>query len=178
MLLAENRKVIDDIAKRLFAVVEPVEVSITGMPQDRKKAELSLHPKNDLGKRECAVSNRLLICGSDARTLKAGDKFRFKDLCNVEVVKTGATLEAKFIGNENIDAPKFQWVDAKRNVRCRLLMIGPLLVDDEFNEKSLITVDACAEEYVNELQKNEIVQFERLGFFKLDDSKQKTFIAL
>lgn len=179
MLLAENRKVIDDIAKRLFAVREPVEVEISGMPQDYKKAELNLHPKNDLGKRECPVSSKLLICGSDARALRAGARFRLKDLFNVEVVKAGAkAMETKFIGNENIDAPKFQWVDAKRNVKCKMLLIGPLLVDDEFNEKSLVASEAYAEEYVGRLQKDEIVQFERDGFFKLDDVKQKAFIAL
>jgi hypothetical protein len=31
---------------------------------------------------------------------------------------------------------------------------------------------------VNRLEKDEIVQFERVGFFKLDDVKQKAFIAL
>jgi glutamyl-tRNA synthetase len=179
MLLAENRKVIDDIAKRLFAVREPVEVGISGMPLDYKKVELNLHPKKNLGKRECSVSNRLLISGSDAKSLKPGHKFRFKDAFNVEVEKIGAKgIEAKFIGNENIDAPKFQWVDATHKVRCKLVEIGPLLVNDEFNEKSLTTSDAYAEEYVNRLEKDEIVQFERVGFFKLDDVKQKAFIAL
>ena len=32
--------------------------------------------------------------------------------------------------------------------------------------------EGYAEEYVKELKQNEIVQFERIGFFKLDDFNQ------
>lgn len=179
MLLAENRKVIDDIAKRLFMVREPVELRIEGVPRDYKKVSLRLHPSKDLGTRDCVVSDRLLISGSDAKTLKEGTTFRLKDLFNVEVKKMGGKgIGARFIGNESIDAPKFQWVDGVRNVKCKLISIGPLLVNDKFNEKSMSTSDGYAEDYVNNLQKEEIVQFERVGFFKLDDVKEKAFIAL
>lgn len=179
MLLAENRKVIDEFAKRLFLVQEPVTVKIESVPDKYKKVELALHPTKELGRREVAVSNSLVISGSDAKTLRAGSKFRLKDLFNVEVEKKGGKeIHAKFIGNESIDASKFQWVDAEHSVKCKLISIGPLLIDEKFNEKSLVASEAYAEEYVNTLQKDEIVQFERVGFFKLDDVKQKTFIAL
>ncbi|MDE1854852.1 MAG: glutamate--tRNA ligase [Candidatus Micrarchaeota archaeon] len=179
MLLAENRMVIDDFARRLFLVRDPVEVNISGVPAGYKSVKLNLHPSKSLGQREASVSDRLMISGSDARTLKAGSKFRFKDLFNVEIEKNAKdAIEAKFAGNGNIDAPKFQWVDAKRKVRCELLLIGPLFIGDKFNGKSLVKVEAYAEEFVNTLEKDEIVQFERVGFYKLDDLNQKTFIAL
>ncbi len=179
MLLAENRLVIDDAARRLFMVQEPVEVKVHGMPKDIRSVQLNLHPSKSMGQRECSVSDTLLISGSDAKTLKPGTRFRFKDLFNVEVEKkTGSGVEAKYVGNENIDAQKFQWVDSKNKVRCELLLIGTLLVGEKFNEKSLIKVEAYAEKFVDSLEKDEIVQFERVGFYKLDDVKQKTFIAL
>ncbi len=179
MLLAENRQVIDGIARRLFLVQEPTEVRIGGMPKERKAVKLNLHPTNEMGQRESSVSDALLISGSDAKTLKPGSVFRLKDLFNVKVEKAGKKeIEAKFLGNESVDAPKFQWVDSKRKVRCELVMVGPLLVGEKFNDKSLIKMEAYAEEFVNSLEKDEIVQFERVGFYKLDDVKQKTFIAL
>ena len=178
MLLAENRMAIDDVARRLFLVEEPVEVKISGMPKDQATVKLNLHPSKSLGQREASVSDTLLISGSDAKTLKKGARFRFKDLFNVEVEEAGKAVRARFVGNENIDAPKFQWVDAKKKVRCELLLVGPLLVGESFNSKSLIRVEAYAEEFVNSLKKDEIVQFERVGFYKLDDLKQKTFISL
>lgn len=179
MLLAENRIVIDDVARRLFLVQEPVEVRIGNMPEGMKSVKLNLHPSKSLGQREASVSGTLMISGADAKTLKQGSKFRFKDLFNVEVTKTGSKdIEARFEGNGNIDAPKFQWVDAETRVRCELVLIGPLLVGEKFNEKSLIRKEAYAEAFVSSLKKNEIVQFERIGFYKLDDTKQNSFIAL
>jgi len=38
--------------------------------------------------------------------------------------------------------------------------------------------EGYAEAYVDNLKQNEIIQFERVGFFKLDDFKEKSFIAL
>ncbi|MCL5238969.1 MAG: glutamate--tRNA ligase, partial [Candidatus Marsarchaeota archaeon] len=158
MLLSENRAVIDDISRRLFLVQEPAEVKITGFPDRVEAVKLNLHPSKSLGQRDVSVSETLLISGSDAKTLKQGSKFRFKDLFNVEVEKVGKkSIEARFIGNANIDAPKFQWVDAKTKVRCELLLIGTLLVGEKFNEKSLIKVEAYAEKFVDSLEKDEIV---------------------
>ena len=177
MLLAENREIIDGTAKRLFAVTEPVRVNVQSI--NVRSVTLRLHPSRDLGSRECSASGKLLISGSDARTLKQGSVFRFKDLVNVEVLGIGAEgVDAKAIGNEALDAPKFQWVDAERNVRCKLVEIGPLLAGDEFNAESLKEREAFAEEYANTLNKDDIVQFERIGFFKLDDTKEKKFIEL
>ncbi len=179
MLLAENRNVIDDISRRLFLVQEPAELKITGMPRKFKSVKLNLHPSKSLGQRESCVSDKLLISGSDAKTLKRGSKFRLKDLFNVKIEKIGAKeIAAKFIGNESIDAQKFQWVDSERNVRCKLIRVGPLLRGGAFNKESITESAAYAEEYVNKLQREEIVQFERVGFFKLDSVKEKTFISI
>lgn len=178
MLLAENRSMIDAHAKRLFAVTEPAKLSVEGLASGTKVG-LKLHPSKDLGSRECSASGELLISGSDAGTLSVGSKFRLKDLVNVEVKKAGESgIEAKAIGNDALDAPKFQWVDARRNVRCKLTEIGPLFIGEEFNSESLKERDAYAEEYVDRLGKDEIVQFERIGFFKLDDAREKKFIGL
>ncbi len=179
MLLAENRKMIDGIAKRLFLAQEPIELKVSKVPKEYKSVKLKLHPNKDLGQREYTISDRFLISGKDVKMLKPGAKFRLKDLFNVEVEKIEKkSISGKFIGNDNLDAPKIQWVDADHNVDCKLVHIGPLLVNDEFNKNSLSTSNAKAEEHVNSLQKNEIVQFERVGFFKLDDVKEKIFIGL
>ncbi len=177
MLLAENRQLIDGEAKRLFAVTEPVGLSVEGV--DDGSVSLRLHPSRELGSRECKTSGELLISGSDAQTLRKGSVFRLKDLVNAEVTETGkGGIRARATGNEALDAPKFQWVDAKSGVRCKLVEIGPLLIGEEFNEDSIRERDAYAEAYVDGLAEDEIVQFERIGFFKLDDIRGKKFIGL
>jgi glutamyl-tRNA synthetase len=178
MLLAENRVIIDGMAKRLFAIEDPIEVHVNGIPPELKKAVLKLHPTKNLGTREVNISNKFLITHDDAKTLKEGFLFRLKDLFNVKVEKTGLVIHAQFAGNENIDAPKFQWVNADDKVTCKLIRIGDLVIDEVFNPKSLIESTAYAERYVDELKRNEIVQFERVGFFKLDDFNEKSFIGL
>lgn len=178
MLLAANRAVVDPIARRLFLVEDPVELEIAGVPKDLKKVRLAFHPQRDMGGRECSVSNRLLIGGNDAKSLKIGSRVRLKDLFNIHVERHGKTIEARYAGNDNIDAAKIQWVDAKNNVECRLVYINALLVNGKFNHDSIVVKDGFAEQYVEQIQENEIVQFERVGFFKLDDSKKNSFIAV
>jgi glutamyl-tRNA synthetase len=178
MLLAENRMVIDDIARRMFMVQDPVELKVSGIPREYGKVKLKLHPSKDLGYRECDVSDRFLISGSDAETLDEGDVFRLKDLFNVRVEKVGERISAKFDGNESIDASKFQWVNAGKAVKCKIVHIDDLLVNEEFNPESMTVSEGYAEAYVDNLKQNEIIQFERVGFFKLDDFKEKSFIAL
>jgi glutamyl-tRNA synthetase len=177
MLLDENRKIIDSSAKRLFAVIEPIEVEIKGI--EKYHAKLRMHPTIDMGYREYDVGNKLYIGKSDAEKLIEGKRVRLKDLYNIEIIEAKENkIIGKYIGNDAINAEKIQWVDAERNVSISLIYPKPLLINGEINKESLEIKKALAEETVEKIKKDEIIQFERIGFFKLDDEQRKEFIEL
>ncbi len=177
MLLDENRKIIDSSAKRLFAVVDPVGVEVQGI--EKYHVKLRMHPTTDMGYREYDVSNKLYISNSDAEKLIEGKRVRLKDLYNIEIIETKENkIIGKYIGNEAINAEKIQWVDAERNVSISLIYPKPLLINGEINKESLEIKKALAEATVEKIKKDEIIQFERIGFFKLDDEQRKEFIEL
>ncbi len=96
-IYAENRKLIDPEANRYFFVWNPVALEIEGdVPT---VAHAPLHPTIDRGFREIPAGNNVFVCRSDLEGLKAGDKIRLKDFCNVEIVSL-EPAKARFIGTE------------------------------------------------------------------------------
>ena len=49
----------------------------------------------------------------------------------------------------------------------------PLFTGEEFNADSLETVGGYAEEAVSQLKTDEIVQFERFGFVRIENTNKK-----
>ncbi len=176
MLLAENRKIIDRKAKRLFLVENPVKIIVEDKTESAVK--LRLHPNQDLGYKEYVVGNELLIDGSDAKSLKQGGTLRLKDLFAVEIMSTDGNIICRTAADSKENLKIVQWVDAKKNVKCTLRKIGHLMSGDKINIKSIEDSEGYAEEYAANIKDGEFVQFERVGFFKLADSKHMLFTSL
>ncbi len=176
MLLSENRKIIDPVSKRLFFVAEPVMVKVMGI--DKLKVSIPLHPQNDMGNREYVIGNTLYISKNDASALKPGEIVKLKDAYDIEVEKVDATITAKYVERGNADAKRIQWVDEGNFTNATLLVPGDLIVDGKFNPESLKRVPGYVEKYAEQLGVNEVVQFERVGFAKLDDKEKMVFIGL
>jgi len=176
MLLDENRKIVDKIAKRLFGVIDPVELEVRGV--EKMHVKLRLHPNVDMGYREYDVGNILYIGKSDALKLKKGEQIRLKDLYNVEIEEVSNKIIGKYIGNDAIEAQKIQWVDKANCVDAYFITPKPLLVNNEINKNSLEVEKGLAEKYIEMIKKDEVVQFERIGFFKLDNEEKRELIRL
>ncbi len=159
-LCSYNRKFLDLVANRYFFVSNPIKLKVLNPPK-LKEARLRLNPsKPDSGERVLPIEGEgdsliFYISGEDASGLKVGDKFRLKDLMNVELTKRGTIVEAEFRGLEVSEVPKFQWVSA-----------GAVELD-------VIKPDATSEHGITEptvagLRVDEIVQLERYGFVRID----------
>ncbi|MCI0503512.1 glutamate--tRNA ligase [Candidatus Micrarchaeota archaeon] len=176
-LLAENRKLLDPISPHYFFVADPVEVKVHGL--EHQEMELKLHPKQDMGMRPVAVSSTLYIPKADAVSLKTGDIFRLKDLCNVQI--EAIEPSGRIVGKHVTDSPvpkKIQWV-ASEKLPCTVLVPGDLLDEKgEFNPGSLKAVEGICEGACVNLKPGDIVQFERFGFCRLDKAEggKPTFI--
>ncbi len=148
-LLSFNRKELES-SPHFFFVPDPVQVKVLG-----KKIKYYL--TND-----------------DVDSLKIGEIFRFKGGFNVKVTKkTAKSISGENAGHDLIDnTKKLQWVDAT-GVNCKMYVPGQLLNDDEtFNENSMqVRVGLCQNECAN-LKVGDIVQFERIGFARLDKKEK------
>jgi glutamyl-tRNA synthetase len=173
-----NRKLIDPRARRYFFAADPVGIEVEGLSTD--EVSLPLHPTVDLGTRTIPVDGTLFVSREDADAMSTGDRVRLKDLCNIEVVESGDTLRATVIDDE-VDLrsiQKIQWVPGS-GVATEMIVPSPLYVDKELQRDSITLVQGIAEPAFRSCEVDDIVQFERVGFVRVDriDSPMRTIFA-
>jgi len=164
---AENRKIIDKRAKRLFFVPDPVILQVSDIP--KTKVEIPFHPTDEqLGSRVISVEDMFYISGDDAANISDGEIFRLKDLCNVKINKNQETLTASYAGDELIaESKKIQWTP-KKAIAVTVEKPDLLFKKDCFNPESIQMIEGYVEPAITELSDGEIVQFERFGFVRVE----------
>lgn len=167
-----NRKIIDPSAKRYFFVKDPVRVVVEGAVGMEKL--IDLHPNDkSLGSRLVKTGNTFYIPKSDSDKLNIGNIFRLKDLYNVKVKSRNGEIVGEYAGKELIqNSLKIQWT-TDNFVKMGIQVPHLLFEKDKFNPKSLEIVEGYAEKAVLQLKTDEIVQFERFGFVKIEQSGDK-----
>ncbi|MEM0465997.1 MAG: glutamate--tRNA ligase [Candidatus Thermoplasmatota archaeon] len=173
MVEAFNRKILDPKVKRFFFVPHPVRLDVKDAPV--REVVLRFHPSVDLGERVMHTDSTFFIQRDDVRRLKIGDLFRLKGLYNVRIEKQSDTgIVGSYAGDEVIaETSKIQWTTSE-HVEMTVQIPGPLLINDQFNPRSLKTISGYAEPMVALLNTGDIVQFERFGFVRIE--KQNTRI--
>jgi glutamyl-tRNA synthetase len=153
-----NRKVIEPTANRYFSVFDPVKIGIENSPKISEVKE-PLHPDySERGSRTIKVdTNEIYISKEDYEKLK-GKKVRLIGLFNITLDK-----KSKFVNNEIVqEMPKIQWI-SKENIPVKIVM----------NDGSL--KEGIAEPDVAKLKVDDIIQFMRFGFVRLDDKRVMKF---
>ncbi len=169
---AENRKVIDPLAKRLFFVADPVKLIVNKTSE--KTVSLPFHPTDELmGHRDIRTSDTFYISGDDAKKLNIGDIFRLKDLFNVQVQEMNSCVKGTCVGTELIkESLKIQWT-TQTYVPVTVYIPDMLFTkDDVYNPNSLREVHGFAEEALTQVQTGDIIQFERFGFVRIEHSSK------
>jgi len=166
---AENRKIIDPKAKRLFFVPHPIPLEISDL--DVNSVDIPYHPTDkSLGSRLISVKESFFVPGEDVSKLACGDVFRLKDLCNVKITKKEGTILGEYAGTELIpDSLKVQWTTAE-GVPIDVYKPGLLFKEDMFNAESMQKISGYVEPAIHALSDGEIVQFERFGFVRIEKS--------
>jgi glutamyl-tRNA synthetase len=165
-----NRKYLDPRVKRYYFVPNPVELSVDGAP--KKTVKLSLHPDATMGDRTIHTDSTFFIPRDDAAKMQEGDVFRLKGLYNVKILQTGNKLEGSYAGEELIpNTAKIQWA-TDDHIALKILVPGLIFKGDVYNPESLSELQGYAEKAVSDLPNGEIVQFERVGFVRLEKHKK------
>ncbi|MBU7032614.1 MAG: glutamate--tRNA ligase [Theionarchaea archaeon] len=159
---ALNRKIIDPTSRRYFFVPDPVRLIVENAPE--LTVNLRLHPDHEYGFRTIHTGSVFFIPREDVT-----GEFRLKDLYNVRISERGEDeLGGEFTGTEmKKGSEKIQWVTEK-NVPLTVEIPHELFIDGEYNPESLEIVEGLAEEAVGDLAVDDIVQFERFGFCRID----------
>ncbi|MCX8153286.1 MAG: glutamate--tRNA ligase [Candidatus Bathyarchaeota archaeon] len=175
-LYAYNRKLLDPQCNRYFFVSEPVKLKVKNVPS-ALSAKLPLHPeKPEVGQREYTVAPKgedtafFWIAKKDADVAKAGEMLRLMELFNV-IIKSVSTnlVEAQFVSIAYEEARKakaklIHWIPEGEEVSCQVVM------PDASVNKGL------AESACKKLKPEEIIQFERFGFVRVDKNNAELVV--
>ena len=170
-LYSYNRKLLDAKTARYFFVPEPSTLVVKGLPKVFC-AKLPLHPDQpERGHRAYTVSARggdmsvsILIAMKDAESLEAGEMVRLMELFNLKIDgKVADRVSAHFVSEayqdaRNSKARLFQWILADDNLPCSVVM-----------PDASVTV-GVAESACKKLKPDDVVQFERFGFVRVDET--------
>lgn len=155
-LYAKNKDIIDSNADRFFFVPDPVRVLISG--SEKVVAKAMRYPgAESRGYREIPYEGTIYLPRAD---LASGANFlRLKDLFNIKVFREGDIVRGEYAGDDlqearSKKAPIIQWLPEKHANPCTL----------KTQEGDAIGV--CEPEAV--AAKDRIVQFERVGFARID----------
>jgi glutamyl-tRNA synthetase len=166
-LYAINRKLIDSAANRYFFVAEPRKI-VVGNVSKRLTAKLGLHPDHaERGFRTVQVKPvngeaAFWVSGQDIGLLKKGAVIRLMGLFNVQVESVDKGIVEAFYhskGHEEakkLGAPLIHWIPAETGIPCEVMML-------DASVRRGIAEEAC-----RKLKANDIIQFERFGFARVD----------
>ena len=157
-----NRNFVDPIANRYFFCEEPVEVSVNGYEDGDVTIERPLHADHmDRGNRLLSFDGSAYIAKADY----ADGLFRLMDAVNVEIAGEDVNYHStSFEEARDVKARIIQWVPTKENVNVKIVM-------DDASVKT-----GLGEIALNDLEVGDIVQFERVGFARLDEIKDDELV--
>ncbi len=167
-LYAYNRKLVDHTAKRFFFVHDPIKLVVNDVPHEftTKIPVHPDHPEMDFRVFEIVPIDgkaMFLISKDDLELIEGKPAIRLMDLFNFELEKIGKTrVQAIFKGESYGEAKKLgasliHWLPVGSGVQCEVVMPDASMTIG-------VAEDACMM-----LKPDEVVQFQRFGFVRVDD---------
>ena len=177
-LYAHNRKIIDPTADRYFFVHNPRKIVVKNVTRS-VRARIALHPDHPKkGFRRFRIKPRngeisLWISSHDVDIVKKNKIVRLMGLFNVQVEKVKRdVVEAVFHSSSleearRLGAPLIHWLPVHTGIPCEVVMPDGTVARG-------IAEDGC-----RELKTDDVVQFERFGFVRVEsvDWKLKVYYA-
>ncbi len=166
-IAAENRSIIEPLANRYFFIKDPVLLEVDEI-KEPILAKLPKHPdQEDRGTREYHIKpdngmSKFNISSNDLSRLEKSRFVRLMGLMNIEILEiTQDKVKAKFHSKDyqkarERDAPFVHWLPEESGFEGKVVM-----PDASFAE-------GMVSNYCKELEKDEMIQFERFGFCRVD----------
>lgn len=157
-----NRNFLEPVANRYFFCENPQLIEVDGYDEGKVDIERPLHADHlDRGNRVLPFDGRAYLAEKD---IKYGI-FRLMDAVNVNINGDDVTYHStSFEDAREVKARIIQWVPVEDNVNVKIVM-------DDASTKTGLGEDA-----LRDLAIGDIVQFERVGFARLDEIKDDELI--
>jgi glutamyl-tRNA synthetase len=173
-LYAYNRKILDPKVNRYFFVPNPVQLLVKHIPRIFT-VKLRLHPEYpERGFKEYVIKPSepdgealFWVSRMDLEVLAVGRIVRLMELFNIKVERVEAySVEASFVSEayeeaKKAEAPLIHWVPIGMDMPCQVVM------------PDATVAEGIAEKACKDLRPNDIVQFERFGFVRIDKVNAK-----
>jgi len=154
---AFNKGVIDKKSNRYFFIGDPIAIKISGAPL--QKLDLNLHPANKKGGRPFTTNEDFYIDKKDFDQLKDNKLYRLMDCLNFKKKGKDFIFDSKEYEIYKEKGEKIiHWLPKSND-----LVKTQVLMPDNTLKKGL------AESTISNLKENDIIQFERFGFVRLDN---------
>lgn len=170
-LAALNRRIVEPIAKRFFAVFDPIRLVVRGLPASAGEvtATVKVHPSRpELGDRKISLpiqQGEVAVMVSKSDVLNSVKEVRLMDLFNVtiESVADGvvfSTYKSKEVEEAKQNKyPIIQWVPESNSTRA--VMYKP-------EGLKLEKLEGMVEQAINTEPVGSIVQLVRIGYARID----------
>jgi glutamyl-tRNA synthetase len=150
-----NRNFLEPVANRYFFCEDPVKITVDGYDDGKVDIERPLHADHlDRGNRHLPFDGTAYLASSDIND----GLFRLMDAVNVNINGEEITYHStSFEQARDAKARIIQWVPVDENVNVKIVM-------DDASIKTGI-----GESALKDLEVGDVVQFERVGFARLDE---------
>lgn len=189
-LYAENEKIVEQDAPRLFFVPDPVGLSFP-VPTEHAPEGVLVgenpvhpdHPERGVRKHELTIHGgkaEVLVAKADLDKAREQGHLRLKGLLNLRFEDKSATADAAFSGFSTAEYKEtggaiVQWLPAAQDASVPLVVLRP----EESQQPEGVRHEGRAERSVLKAQPGDLVRFERYGFACLerlsDDGVQAVF---
>ena len=157
-----NRNFLEPVANRYFFCEDPQLIEVEGYEDGKVDIERPLHADHlDRGNRVLPLDGKAYLAASDIND----GLFRLMDAVNVEIAGDKITYHStSFEDARAVKARIIQWVPTEDNVDVEIVM-------DDASIKS-----GLGEGALRDLEVGSVVQFERVGFARLDEIKDDKLV--
>jgi len=171
-LYAHNRKILDPSSNRYFFVSTPIKLIVEKVYKPYKTTIL-LHPDyKQRGSRSFTVkpinnTASFHVSSNDIKLFKKGKIIRLMELFNVKINKVEkqevkATFHSEpYSEAKKIGAPLIHWIPVGEGVKAEVIMPNTSIVK------------GIAEDDCKKLREGTIIQFERFGFVRINQQKER-----
>ncbi|KAI1505812.1 glutamyl-tRNA synthetase [Biscogniauxia marginata] len=189
---ATNKKEIDPVAPRHTAILKKDHVKVAvkgdGVPSAPRSEDKPLHPKNPaVGTKKVFFSSEIILDQEDAKSFKDGEEITLmqwgnafvKDIASGDPISS-ITCELHLQGDVRSTDKKVTWlspqgqnlIDAELWEFDYLITKDKLEEDDDLekflNPTTATMEEAWCDEGVANLKKDDIIQLERKGYYRVD----------
>ena len=160
-----NRKILDPDCNRYFFIYKPKEITIKNAPN--LDIEIKLHPEHkERGTRKLKTTDKFYITEKDFKDIKKDELYRFMHAFNFKKQKNEFVFDSTELEKYKKQGKKIMhWLPKQDS-----------LVNVEVMMPDAGIIKGIAEPSVKNIKINEVVQFERFSFCKLDSIEKDKLV--